>query len=284
PFHKWRFVSRPVESPARRTVLLSLLGPLGVALTPLDWKAWIRPFDLFAKQGDLTIIDEWAPVPWSDPSAWILVGAMLLFLFAAARSRKPLSPYELGLVALTFVMALRASRQLSIFAIIAAPPLAGQLASRMRTEMFRRPRTNAIVAVCALVALGLIGGLRLASVGQEARTIFPIDGVAQLEQSGYARKPGFHFFEWGGYLVFRKLDSFIDGRLEPFLEADLFREYLRIERQGDAEAVEQRGACWALLVPESPLAKALAARAGWERRFEDELSVLWLRTGCAAQQ
>ncbi|HCF58920.1 MAG TPA: hypothetical protein DFS52_13125 [Myxococcales bacterium] len=284
PFHRWRLTSRPVEKAARLPVLLSLLAPLGVVLNPIAWKALIRPFDLIAKQGEFTIIDEWAPVPWSDPSAWILIGAALLFVVAAARSRKPLPLYELGLVGLTFVMALQASRQLSIFAIIAAPPLAEQLASRMRTEMFRRPRTNAIVAALAAVALGLMGGLRLASVDREARGLFPVDGLAQLEQSGFARRPGFHFFEWGGYLVFHKLDSFIDGRLGPFYEAGLFDEYLRIERQGDVEAIEQRGVCWALLVPGTPLAEALGSRAGWKRHFEDDLSVLWLRSGCAAQK
>ena len=281
PWKRGRLATRPVLEAARRPVLLACgLGPLGLLLNPLGTAMLLRPFRLMGKQAEMAIIDEWAPVPWNDPSAWILVGAALLVVFASLRSRRPLPSWDLGLIGLTFAMALSASRHLSIFALIAAPPLAELLAGRMQPKMFRREGSNAVVAAVAGLALGAIGLSRLATVGDEARALLPIAAVERLHQSGLAQRRGFHYFEWGGYLVFEKIPSFIDGRLEPFLAIDLFSEYVRIEREGDAEAIEGREICWALLKPGTPLAGALAGRAGWEKGFEDEGSVLWLREGC----
>jgi len=278
PFSWKRLGSRPIPQEARRPLLLGiLLAPLGLLLNPVGPHLLLRPFRLVGRQTDLTVIGEWHPVPWSDPSAWILLGVVLLFVAALLFSRRPLPLWDVGLVGLTMAMAFSTALYHMTFAVMAAPLLAEQLAGRISPEGFPKRRFNLAVALGTALLVALLGLTRLRSVPEDVRRTAPIEAVDALVASGLAGEKGFNYFDWGGYLVFRGVPTFIDGRLEPFLEAGLFTEYIGIEREADVASVEARGVRWVLAPPNTFLSVALSQRPGWQPLFRDETSVLWAR-------
>ena len=102
----------------------------------------------------------------------------------------------------------------------------------------------------------------------------------RLASSQLSRQRGFNYFDWGGALVFRQVPTFIDGRLEPFAAAGVFREYLEIEQSGDVERLEQKDVRWILTRAGLPVAERLRSRPGWKLADTDEGAMgaeLWVR-------
>ncbi|HEY3447357.1 MAG TPA: hypothetical protein VGK67_13380 [Myxococcales bacterium] len=248
-----------------------LLNPSGPA-------AVLRPFALVGRGAPLQAVNEWAPVPWTDPSAWLLVALAASLALACWRSKKPLPLFDLGLAALLLVAALRAARFHSAFAFVAAPLLAEQLAGILSPEGLSNRRLNAVVAGLAVVLLGGMSAFRIAVTDLDVRATAPVAAVDTLRRENLQTGRGFHFFDWGGYLVFRDVPSFVDGRLEPFLGAGgVFERYLAIEEKGDLDALEKADVRWILTRPGFPIAEAAAKSAGWERIHRDALAELWRR-------
>ncbi|MBI5549602.1 MAG: hypothetical protein HY901_37425 [Deltaproteobacteria bacterium] len=279
PLRFGRLAARALPPGARSMLCLgACLSIAALFVNPIGPALVERPFALVGGNAPLDAVQEWAPVPWTDPSAWILVGLALALFLTSWRSRKPLPLFELGFAAVLLLAALRAARLHSALALVAAPLLAEQLAGIVSPRGLREERLNLAVAAVAVLLLGGVGALRLAGTAAEIRTIAPIAAVDLLRARGLEKEPGFHYFDWGGYLVFRDVPTYVDGRLEPFLgSSNIFARYLEIERKGDVTRLEGEGVRWVLARPGTPIATGVAQRPGWTRLFNDAGSELWLR-------
>ena len=252
-----------------------LLNPSGLALV-------VRPFWLLRHRAALSVFDEWSPVPWTSPGLWALLIMAALLLLAGVRGKGPLRPYDLPILAASFVMALRSANQHLVCAIVAAPALAGPLGAWFSPEGFlENRRVNAAVAALAMLLFGAIGVERLRAWPMDIRTAAPVEAVEALECAGLAGTRGFAYFDWGGYLVFRRIDTYVDGRLEPFLDSGIFDRYLEVERTGDMAWLEANQVRWLLEKARSPLDRAAEGRPGWHLGYRDQGSVLWLRDAAA---
>ncbi|MHB8417638.1 MAG: hypothetical protein ACYDCL_06155 [Myxococcales bacterium] len=248
-----------------------LLNPSGLALA-------VRPFWLLRHRAQLSVFDEWSPVPWSHPGAWALVFTAVLLAVALWRSRSRGSPWEVLLLAALFVLALGSANQHLFFAVVAAPVLAAPLAGWLPAAGFLPDRlVNAALATVGALILGAIGFARLRDWQSDLRAAAPVEAVGVLQNSPVAEARGFAYFDWGGYLVFRRIPTFVDGRLEPFLESGVFDRYLEVEREGDVGWLERNGVRWLLEKPGALLERRLEGRPGWRRAYQDAGSVLWLR-------
>lgn len=163
------------------------------------------------------------------------------------------------------------------FAVIAAPLLAEQLSSLLSRKGLDKPRVNLAVAAAATLMLGGIMLARMRLIPLDVQREIPVDAVDALERSGLAEERGFNFFDFGGYLVFRKIPTLVDGRLEPFLHAGVFDRYVALEEHADVEALEKDGVRWILAHTGTRMAAAAAARPGWRALRRDELGELYVR-------
>jgi hypothetical protein len=220
------------------------------------------------------VLDEWSPVPFTDPSAWFLLGAGMLFVVFCLRSRRPLPLFDLGLVAVTLAMASGSALYHLAFAVTMAPVMAEPLASFVSPVGFTRTRINGFVAAAAALALLPIAAVRLSQVEHDVRREAPVGAVAALKEAALAKERGFNYFDFGGYLVFEGISTYVDGRLEPFLEAGIFREYLGFEASADLEGLEARGIRWILVPPATRIAAGARDRAGWRVLYRDDDAVL----------
>ncbi len=278
PVKLGRLGARGLPPGAGRWLLLgAALSVPALFLNPQGPAAALRPFALVGGGAPLQAVNEWAPVPWSDPSAWLLLALAASLALASWRSKRPLPLYDLGLAALLLVAALRAARFHSGFALVAAPLLAEQLAGVLSADGLANRKLNAAVAGIAVVLLGGIAAFRLAVTELDVRATAPVAAVDALRREGLQGERGFHFFDWGGYLVFRDVPSYVDGRLEPFLGSGVFARYLAIEEKGDLAALEEDGVRWLLTKPGFPVAKAAAQSQEWQQVHRDPLAELWRR-------
>jgi hypothetical protein len=87
-------------------------------------------------------------------------------------------------------------------------------------------------------------------------------------------------YNFGGYLIFKGIPTFIDGRALPYTD-EFFQEYNDIFKFGDSERafrlLDQYKVDWALLRPQEPLAKALAKENRWNRVYLDKDAAVFVR-------
>ena len=84
---------------------------------------------------------------------------------------------------------------------------------------------------------------------------------------------------FGGYLIFRGVAPFIDGRAELYGDTFLDR-YLAAERGGaDALAtlLDSYGITWTLLAPQQAATSRLDSLPGWHRVYADAIAVIHTR-------
>jgi hypothetical protein len=84
---------------------------------------------------------------------------------------------------------------------------------------------------------------------------------------------------FGGYLTFRGIPTFIDGRAELYGNAFLDR-YLAAERGGEpalTAVLDGYGITWTLLAPQQAATSRLDSLPGWHRVYADAIAVIHAR-------
>jgi hypothetical protein len=159
----------------------------------------------------------------------------------------------------------------------------GWLSSRSRLaawfESLARPSglPAAVVAAVLAVALALPTAVTPILRGDDAVT--PATALAAARGLGLSG-PVLNSEAFGGYLIFRGVPVFIDGRIEmygnDFLARDVAAE--RGDRAALAQLLARYGIGWALLQRHSPEADALGDLPGWQRVYADDIAVVYRRT------
>jgi hypothetical protein len=264
-------------------LLAALVTPYGVA-------GLIQPIRLIGMPALQTTFTEWrSPDFQTSPvlELWI-VGA--LFVGFATGARVPLFRLvlPLGLVHMTLLHVRHADLLALVGPLAVAAPLGRSLAAltasaqasrlaRWAARLARPPRPSAAaLALLVAVALALPTALRPIARGDDAIT--PATALAAAARLGLSG-PILNSESFGGYLVFRGVPTFIDGRIEMYGNAFLAKDY-RAER-GDEAALKELLAryhiTWTLFLPQSGAAGMMEHLPGWERVFADKHALIHRR-------
>jgi hypothetical protein len=136
----------------------------------------------------------------------------------------------------------------------------------------------------ALMAAAVVGMVwyfpKAADIEKATTRIYPVRAVEYLRQHP-VKGPVFNSYAFGGYLVNQLPEQpvFIDGRGDLYERAGIFGEYIEV---ADLHAAAFRILDWhhvnaCLLGRKEPLATALGAMPGWELRYSDGVSMLFVR-------
>jgi hypothetical protein len=110
------------------------------------------------------------------------------------------------------------------------------------------------------------------------RVAVPVTALAHVPAALSAR-PVFNDYSFGGWLVFKGVRPFIDGRSDMYGDA-LLKLYLDAE-SGDnaaiAKAFRRYDIQWTILTPKSPLVAHLDVTPGWRRLYADKWAVVQVR-------
>jgi hypothetical protein len=272
--------------PAKRTAVVLRWGGFGLAatamaaLTPHGVRTLLFPLQLI-HMGGLAHIGEWAPSDFSTVGP--LEIALLAGLFVAFTRPIRMSLVRAALLALLIHLALQHVRYDQMLGIVGALILAQPLAHAFGQSPPPQGRGPAIapipgLAAAALAVALLVGRVLWPIVLHDAPTR-PISAVAAVPPA-IAATPVLNDYSFGGYLIGQGVPVFVDGRADLYGDAFLqaYAKLLEPDRAALTRTLEDRHIGWTILVPGSPIARAMDETPGWRRLSADRWSVIHVRT------
>jgi hypothetical protein len=269
----------------------TLLALLASALTPNGIEGLLLPIRFLDRSVMQSNIAEWAGSSFEELRPFEIWLLGWLFAGFALGLKLPLSRLLL-LVGLTH-LALRHVRHVDLLALIGpmagAAPLGPQIAAllaeappsplRRWFAALARParlpaHAAAIATMMAVAALCLLHPYLREDAFQT-----PGAALAAAERMEL-RGPVFNSEAFGGFLVFRGVKPFIDGRMEVYGETFLAR-YLEAaagEQPALSDTLERYAIAWTLLEPGDGAVRMLDQMPGWRRAYTDEHAVIHVRT------
>lgn len=303
----------PGAMPGARVRSLALASAGAVAaclLNPYGTRAFTYPFAIFVEgegnawRADIT---EWLPTVLFREAphnaaffGWYFTAQCLLALGALLVSPRRFDLTSGLQVTVTAVMALGARRFVGLFALVAAPFGAANLAilwdhaaaRRPLRALGPRPRAAIATAVCiAAMAHLVVRAVPLResyAPGFFAGTVeewrFPMGAVEFLNRNPLPARL-FHLYEWGGYLMFQtRREVFSDGRghlvyPDAFYAEESIAEY---GSPGWSEILARRGVS-VIVWPSTTMAQGvqrrvldmLASSPEWLRIYDDSRSAVF---------
>jgi hypothetical protein len=266
------------------------LGLGAALLTPNGIHGLLLPFQLLDMPTLQQSFSEWQSADFhrfGPLEAWLL-GALLLAFATGLRVPLPRLLLLLALIHLALAHARHADLVALVAPLIVSASLGPQLAARIRampsSALSDRVAALASPAGASGVAL-TIALVTIVGVLTLLRPIVRPDGpetpgtalaaAAALGVSG----PVLNSESFGGYLIFKGVPSFIDGRIEMYGDAFLRRD-LAIEQGAEPaldEALRQYGITWTLLHPDDGAVTALDHLPGWRRAYSGPDAVIHIR-------
>jgi hypothetical protein len=279
--------SRPLE--ARMWAAFVVAAIAAALLTPFGTATLLQPIRLTAMPALQSTFTEWLSPDFQKSPAlelWI-VGAIVVGFASGIR----LPPTRLLLMAGLVHMTLQHVRHADLLALVGplaiAAPLGRGLAALSAAEPSRlavwlsrlaRPPSFAATVLTLAVAVALALPTAARPVVRADDAVTPATALAtarELNLSG----PVLNSEAFGGYLAFRGVPTFIDGRIEMYGNAFLAQDF-QAERgnQPALEAILARyHIAWALLAPASGAAAVLDHLPAWQRAYADNRAVIYRR-------
>lgn len=275
----------------RRLALVTGLAFVAAGINPNGASLWLYPFATLGSGAMQSYIQEWHSPDFHLPIFWPFVGLMMFGVVGWVFSRQRPTWTELLLFLGAFAAGLLSARHIPIFALVAAPivcrhwlpalahtPLYPTLAGQ-RPDLKGLPVVNWLLVFAAL--LGVVGwtGQTILDNEETIASHFPVAAVDYLLAHDLAQARGYNSYGWGGYLIWRGLPVFVDGRADLYGD-DFLRFYRQtLELQPNwAEPLDQFDVQYVLIERGAPLAALLAIHPEWQAVYTDDIAQIFTRT------
>jgi hypothetical protein len=257
------------------------LAALAAALvTPHGVDGLLFPFKLMTMSVNQRIA-EWQPTRFAKigPAECALLA--LLYVLATRGVRIPLARLALLLGLIHLALAHERHQMVAgvVGALILAEPL-GRAAGRTRPmpgSFTQAPQWLAAGLAC----IALAAGVRLAHPLQRGDD--PVTPGTALDHvpAALRREPVLNSYDFGGYLIFRHVPPFVDGRADLYGDAFLstYIDAMQGSRNAFDALVARYRVRWLLLDPHSAALPLVYPSAQWQRLYSDATAVVYARTG-----
>ncbi|MGI9624601.1 MAG: hypothetical protein ACR2PK_17345 [Acidimicrobiales bacterium] len=279
---------RPMPTIAVRQLPWVAAASLGAAvINPSGPALWTYPIETLRSPAMRTYIREWHSPDFH--SSWFWPFGLLLLLAAGSMLASPRRPgwTQLMLISGTAVASLQSMRHIPLFAVVAVPIVAEQLevaldahrAKRATRSGFGSPRIVAALstALGAVVVL-MITSAAISNNDDAVAGFYPVDAVDVLLDSELADQPGYNAYGWGGYLIWRDVPVFIDGRADVYGDEFMYLYFQAEDAEpGWREPLDQFDIQWVLLPPDADLGVVLDEASDWTSIYEDGTAEIFAR-------
>ncbi|MDX1578911.1 MAG: hypothetical protein R3266_10515, partial [Gemmatimonadota bacterium] len=290
---------------AVRPLVLALAACAAVSLlNPAGFGMWTHMSDLLGTEFIISMTEEFQSVDFHTGYGRLFFVALFAGPALWMTGRVRVSWLGAGLFLLFAAAALNSARNITLFTVVALPWVGLWAADALRADgrgvdrpkdgglarrVLEKARTwDAVDRELRPVAWLLAGGLLLWLALGPASGLYrfdperlPVDAVAFLDEMDVSG-PVFNQMEWGGYLAYSRpgMPVFIDGMTNVY-GVELSREYVATANglPGWDGVLKQYDVGWTLMGRQAALNQLLALDPGWERAYEDDVAVIFRRTG-----
>ena len=270
----------PKDQQARMLLRWALFGIAALAascITPYGWEALLASRRILSLGAALAVIGEWRPANFGKAGP-LEISVLAAFAFALWRGIT-LPPMRIVLVLGFVYMALGHIRNAEVLALLAPLVLAKPLGEQLGRDEEAASAPNRLIlagiALCLIAGTIVVASIRQYTPSERAAPIAAVDALKKLHVSRV-----FNDYDFGGYLIWRGVPTFIDGRTE------LFGEKLMVDHN-DASGLARPDNLFRLLKDynidatfmrtESAATKLLDRLDGWEKVFSDDLATIHVR-------
>ncbi len=255
-------------------------------ITPYGWGSFLAAAHILNLGALLNLISEWRPADFSHVGSFeiCLLGLLAAVLYWGISLSWPRILIVLGLVG----MALSHQRNVELFAfllpLVVITPLTVRFPHLAQTtaEVPRRRPSLIILAVLGMLGVGAGAAVAHVHTMAPAANQSPAAAVDVLKKSG--AKHILNDLPFGGYLIWRKVPVFIDGRAELYgeqfglnyynaLELRDVDQFMALLKANDIDAT--------ILTSNTPAGKLLNHLPGWKRIYADDHAVVHVRNAAA---
>jgi hypothetical protein len=274
---------------ARQWALFTLAAVACSLVTPNGIEAYLLPLRLLDMKFALSLLQEWKSINFQTLTTYELW--LLLFIGVALYRGIKLPVSRVLLVLLLFAMSLQHARNGDLLAII-APLLAGPFAGPQLARAPAREREDWL-ARCARPAnaAGFALGAAVIVAAEAVALSFPLGPVEKYAPAAAVRAvaaagiegPVLNDYNFGDYLMFVGIKTFIDGRADMFGDPFIKRYYEATHGQGNElpQYLARYKVAWTLFAPDADAVKLMDHMTGWHRFYADKLAVVHVRDGTA---
>lgn len=248
--------------------------------TPYGWETVVASYKILDLGELLHVISEWQPADFGTLSRFEL--CILALIGGALLGGVKLSPPRIALVLGLLHMALSHVRNQEVFVLllplVLLTPVGNQMGLRVANADDRS--SVSLASVVALIAVFGIGTLTSAARAtlQPPAINSPVAAVDALKASHAKRVLNDAFF--GGYLIWRDIPVFIDGRAELYGE-EFVMKYFHALFLKDVNALYDLLKVYdidaLLLKRDTPASLLVDHLDGWQRVYADDIAVLHVR-------
>jgi hypothetical protein len=281
----------------RMFLLIGIAVILVTVLNPVGWRIWETTFGFLQNQYLVSHTVEYQPPNFQQISAWPFLGMISISILLLSFRRGGVSLAVALLLTCWTAFGLISARNIAIYAVVAAPFLAGFGASILQDnaklkqfvrfdQKLRIVDGNLLGYLWPALSILVIGGLLISGakldfggVGNKfSKNVFPVEAVDWiLDQPEQGRV--FNYFPWGGYMLYRawpRQQVFIDGQTD-FYGEELTRQYEKVITLGEGwqEILEKFHVEWVIMPVDSELSLVLEVHSEWERRFKDQTAAVY---------
>jgi hypothetical protein len=282
-------VAARLHADVARCIGVVAVAALGTLINPNGLAGALYPISYLGNNASTRYIAEWVSPDFHKPQYLLFEALVLLLLVGAlASARRARLADVLVLLPFTY-LAFESVRNISLFAVVAAPVIAELLTALVpRALLQRRPaplaRGKATLHLVAGTAIGLgvaasaLGNLGAAAQARATAANFPAGALHYIQAHGLPTR-GFDNYDWGGYLIWNLYPwrhVYVDGR--PDMYGDHFMDQYIAAYNGSASwrtVFTANTLCYALVDPASGIAHALSMDHAWVLRYHDNRAALY---------
>jgi hypothetical protein len=265
-------------------------------LAPSGPKGLLYAFEVGDMSFALSVIGE-----WKSPNFHKLqpLELSLMVVAAAVLSRGlKLSWLRIALLLTLLHLTLKHLRHADLLALLAPIFLARPVAEQWLSVSIHKPAASALdawgrrlalpasaagVALTTVVLIGMSWNASRSDVLRPPGHFAPQAALNAL-QAGGITGAGLNGYDFGGYLIFSGIPTFIDGRADLFGDRFL-RTYVNAVTLNGAgvgltDLMKQHDIQWTLLPSGLPAVNLLDQLPGWQRLHSDPIAVVHIRTSC----
>jgi hypothetical protein len=264
-----------------------IAGALALA-TPHGFDGIVFPFMVMGMKV-LPNILEWRGATFQEPT--LFEGALLITLFLGLWKGVRVPMFRLILLLGLLHMALQHIRQEAVLAALAPVLLAEPFGRALRPSGVL-PRIAAtpgwrpawrvpswpIVAALALLAIGVVGARLGAPLQRKDNGNVPVTAFEKVPRA-LLSQPVFNEYAFGGYLIFKGVKPYIDGRADMYGDAWV-QQYLAVAGGAEPEldqVFKRWNVRWVIISPRDGIVRVLDHKAGWRRLYADAFAVVFAR-------